>query len=441
MKIEPINRIEICPSQGETTQLLAAGDFCLRDISNGVKSVMGSRHIYSQELLSVLGSKDVSIVNHECPFAEKKDRVLSVGRHLLACPATIDALKDGGFDTVVLANNHILDYGENAMFDTRSKFEKAGIKTVGVGQDIEEANRPLLMEVNEIKLAICAFAEEEFCCATECSAGAAKLAPVAVANVIADVRRSADIVVVYVHGGNEYYPVPSPRINKWYRFFIDCGADAVIGTHPHTMQGAEVYKNKPIIYSLGNFCFYSPEVSKTKCWHYGLIVKLAISGGKICSVERWVCRQAANDNGVKLEIVEDAEGIDFRDLIRRLDTVAADPVLIREFWKWFCEERRATYLGTLKLCSARADGSIKNLIIRALRGRRLEYLLFNIWGDIINKLRKRRRNKADLEVLRNLVLCPAHNDLLSSILEMERLGIKPKKELEEDYKDLMRFCR
>jgi len=73
----------------------------------------------------------------------------------------------------------------------------------------------------------------------------------------------ADIVIPYMHWGWEEEPNPSPRLREFARRMIDAGADMVVGGHPHVTQGAEMYKGKPIVYSLGNFLFNSFDTEAT----------------------------------------------------------------------------------------------------------------------------------------------------------------------------------
>src|SRR5690606_30676357 len=82
-----------------------------------------------------------------------------------------------------------------------------------------------------------------------------------------------------VHGGYELHALPDPRIKQQYRFFVDAGADAVVGHHPHWCSGYEVYKEAPIFYSLGNFLFDKAK-STDERWHlgYGLSLDLHASG-------------------------------------------------------------------------------------------------------------------------------------------------------------------
>ena len=97
----------------------------------------------------------------------------------------------------------------------------------------------------------------------------------AVFYAIEEAKKKADFVVVIAHGGHEHYNLPSPRMKKWYRFFVDAGAHAVVGHHTHIISGYEVYKDAPIFYSLGNFCF-DWEGLRNMEWNNGMLVEVKI---------------------------------------------------------------------------------------------------------------------------------------------------------------------
>ena len=89
------------------------------------------------------------------------------------------------------------------------------------------------------------------------------------------VRKEADYVVVIIHGGVEYYQYPTPRMKRWYRHFVDLGADVVINHHQHCMCGYEVYNEKPIFYGLGNFYFaHRVSTRQPLSWEYGYAVNI-----------------------------------------------------------------------------------------------------------------------------------------------------------------------
>lgn len=145
-----------------------------------------------------------------------------------------------------LANNHILDQGEQCCLDTKRELEKAGIDTVGVGHNIGEAGIILYKQINGETLAIINCCEHEFSIATESSAGANPINPIQQYYKVQEARQNADYVLVIVHGSHEHYQLPSPQMQEIFRFYIDAGADAVVNGHQHCYSGYEEYKGKPI---------------------------------------------------------------------------------------------------------------------------------------------------------------------------------------------------
>ena len=98
---------------------------------------------------------------------------------------------------------------------------------------------------------------------------------------IQEAKKKAHFVIVIVHGGHEHYQLPSTRMQQTYRFFIDAGADAVINHHQHCYSGYEYYKNKPIFYGLGNFCFDEEPVLIGQPYNFGYVVLLTLKKDKV----------------------------------------------------------------------------------------------------------------------------------------------------------------
>lgn len=263
--------------------VLIAGDFCQR---YRVDNIVRNRQfgILFDEVKPIISAADYSIVNFEFPIVlnpEVAKPIPKCGANLGGTMESIDAIKYVGFSCCTLANNHILDQGEQCCLDTRNELEQADVDTVGVGRNLEDAGRILYKEIDGKVLAIINCCEHEFSIATSISAGANPLNPILQYYKIQEARKNATYVLVIVHGGFEHYQLPSPRMQETYRFFIDAGADAVVNHHQHCYSGYEVYKNKPIFYGLGNFCFDIFPEQKNTIWNYGYMLQLDFNNSEI----------------------------------------------------------------------------------------------------------------------------------------------------------------
>ena len=211
-----------------------------------------------QPFAALLSSHDVRIGNLECVVAttgtaEEKPYTFR------ADPRTLPVLKRH-FDAVSLANNHSGDFGKAAFAEQLALMDKAGLPYFGGGRDATAAHAPWIVERNGVRIALLGYVEfkpRSF----EADASRPGVAwsgedDDVIEDIIAARRvHRADIVIPFMHWGWEDEPDPSPRLRAFARRMIDAGADMVVGGHPHVTQGAEYYRGKPIIYSLGNFLF------------------------------------------------------------------------------------------------------------------------------------------------------------------------------------------
>jgi len=211
------------------------------------------------DAISVLDSADISVVNLENPLsnrgvAEKDKQFIFRGK-----PEYVMALKSAGIDAVTLANNHILDYGEAALFDTMQILNDAGILYAGAGENVASASAPVYINKGTINVALVSSSHVipfVHWTAGENKPGVASAYdPSRVISEVKTASEKADVVVAYLHWGEEQKTHPVEYQKNIARMLIDAGADLVVGSHPHVVQGLEFYKGKLIAYSLGNFVF------------------------------------------------------------------------------------------------------------------------------------------------------------------------------------------
>ena len=216
---------------------------------------------FSPEILASLQSADISYANHEFTLSSR-GTPLNKRYTFRADPARVDYWKQLGVDVVGLANNHVYDYGEEAFFDTLDILSSHGINYVGAGYNLDEAMRPVYFDIDGYTIAFVAAdrsqrsneprapeAREDSPGVLFCVDESLFLAAVTHAH------ETADFVVAIPHWGIEESSVWEPAQQALGQKLIDAGADAVVGSHPHVLQGVEFYNGKLIAYSLGNFWF------------------------------------------------------------------------------------------------------------------------------------------------------------------------------------------
>ncbi len=225
-----------------------------------------------------LDMADVRIANLETPLAKKElhSPIVKSGPNLICDPSCIEFLTTAGFDAVTIANNHMGDYGEQALMDTIALLDQHGIKHTGAGKTLDEAYQAYHIERSGATVSVLAVCENEFGIAAEQKAGTAGINLLKIAQQIKQEKEHSEFVVIVPHGGNEHNPLPSPGTVTRYRLFCELGADAVVATHTHCPQGYEIYDGKPIVYSMGNFFFRSADGKpQSSPWHYGYMTMLA----------------------------------------------------------------------------------------------------------------------------------------------------------------------
>ncbi|MBE9093379.1 CapA family protein [Tychonema sp. LEGE 07203] len=198
---------------------------------------------------------DVSMVNLENPLTSSTLTKSKKQLNFKADPESVKVLTSGGVDIVNLANSHAMDYEEPGLVETINTLNNAGIGHLGAGRNIKEARRPDIIEVKGQRIAYLGYYDADLNAADQGKAGTNPRRNNRVAEDIRAIRGQVDWIIVNYHWGVELADYPGDWQIDLARFTIDQGADLVVGHHPHVLQGAEVYKGRPIVYSLGNFIF------------------------------------------------------------------------------------------------------------------------------------------------------------------------------------------
>lgn len=198
--------------------------------------------------------------------------------------ASIEGLKLAQIDILSRANNHSFNYGIQGMEDTTAVLEAAGILHFGMGHNLEEARRAVVVERGG---ATYAFLGYNGISAEIDGAGPdwAGTMPLTEESVVEDIQRelaAGHVVIPFFHWGIEYVYDPSEEQRYFAHLAIDQGASLVMGSHPHWVQAVETYKNVPIVYSLGNFIFDQEWSLETK---QGMMAHVWMQGAKVLSLD------------------------------------------------------------------------------------------------------------------------------------------------------------
>ena len=253
--------------QAECLRVLTTGDLAFGGLSEKLLLEGQGDRVFAPMIPELL-DKDLSVTNLETVLANCGSPIYKCGPNLRSSPRMLPAIAQAGFDVFCLANNHTRDFGDDAFMEMLGHIRAAGKHYVGGGADLNEATRPLRLEIKGLKLSIFAATMHNICQAGVRSPGANPLAPVPLAAAIAREKNAGRLVLAFIHDGKEHLPFPSPRVRENCRGFIDAGAAAVICHHPHIAQGFELYNSGLIAYSLGNFLFYhrTPDNSPDFWW-------------------------------------------------------------------------------------------------------------------------------------------------------------------------------
>ncbi|WP_059054254.1 CapA family protein [Paenibacillus senegalimassiliensis] len=210
---------------------------------------------------------DLTLLNLETPVteggqpAENKTYVFKSPTRALA------PMAKAGVDAVGLANNHILDQGISGLKDTLKALKEHDIAYAGAGHDAKDAYAPVYLERKGIKVALLSFSrvvpESTWVAGANHAGVASAYTPKRALEEIRTAKENADLVLVMSHWGKERTTVLEDHQQELAHAYIDAGADLVIGSHPHVMQGLEQYQGKWIVYSTGNFIFTKSKDPKT----------------------------------------------------------------------------------------------------------------------------------------------------------------------------------
>lgn len=244
-------------------EVTIAGDICFAEegfVLDHYDETDGLEECISPEILDITNQADVFYLNHEYCVSERGTPLEGKLYTFRAKPERMELLKEMGTDIVSLANNHVYDYGEEALLDTLDYLDEDNLPYVGGGRNKEEADRPIYFIVNGMKIGFVAATNAEIVyytpAATESSPGVLEAYDTTEYNqIIKETAKECDYLIAYIHWGPEDTNQYAEYQTEQGKEFLASGADIVVGGHPHVLQGIEYVDGKPIIYSMGDFWF------------------------------------------------------------------------------------------------------------------------------------------------------------------------------------------
>jgi poly-gamma-glutamate capsule biosynthesis protein CapA/YwtB (metallophosphatase superfamily) len=243
-------------------RLLFVGDVMLGRLVNELLKSMPPTYPWGNTL-PLFRASDLRIGNLECVLSNRGtpwDRTPKTF-HFRTDAKNEDCLKAAGFNFLSLANNHTLDYDYDALLDMLAHLDKAGVRHGGAGADSTQASRPVLLSAGGTTTAIIAFTDNEPDWeATNQRPGIYYVPPdqrderaIHLFDLIKETKTKADIVIVLAHWGSNWGYQPEPEHPPFARKLVDSGADIVLGHSCHVFRGIEIYRERLILYSVGDF--------------------------------------------------------------------------------------------------------------------------------------------------------------------------------------------
>ena len=257
--------IEDSEPKTEDFTMFFTGDVMLQ-YCRGVYAEKGINGLITPYLQQEMVNADMTVINNEFPFSTRGTKAPDKQYTFRVEPSYVSALVDMGVDVASLANNHALDFGQDALLDTFTTLDNAGIPYVGAGETKERAEEAIFVEAGGRKVGVLSASRVipvvEWNITTRqpglfCTYDSSRLV-----QRIKEIESQCDYVVVFVHWGIERKAYPEEYQRNLAKQYIDAGADLVVGNHSHVPQGIEYYKGVPIVYCLGNYIF-NPNMTDT----------------------------------------------------------------------------------------------------------------------------------------------------------------------------------
>ena len=324
------------------TRIIIGGDICpVGAIEEAFKK--GSSELIFNDLLPLIKSADFSLINLECPLIREPSPIDKDGLVLSASDKCVNGFKNSNIQAVNLANNYILDHGEQGLSVTLEALKKSDRYWFGAGENLKEASKPLIKTIKESSFGFFGMADYEFSIAGKNSWGANPLDIIDITQSIREYRKKLDHIIILLHGGKEYYHYPSPKLQKMCRFLIKEGVDAIICQHSHCPGSYEIFDGKPIIYGQGNLIFERIRRNNESQFN-GFLVQLEFQDSEII-VKFIPYRQSNGILGAKRLDKKEEEEFLFQLESRSRNVLSDD--FIEESWMNLCRKEKYLYASRL----------------------------------------------------------------------------------------------
>ncbi len=316
------------------------------------------------DTMKEIDDSDIVIGNLECAVTDRPKPIKKAGPVLYTNTQSMQTLKN--FDVLGIANNHIRDCGDEGVITALETCKKMGIRTLGAGENMREARKPLVVEKCGMRIGVMAFAEQEFNIATDNRPGACYLDVYDDFDRIREFRKTVDYLIILYHGGIEYFPYASPELSRKCRKMVDCGADLVTCQHSHCIGTVEQYGGGTIVYGQGNSVFGYRKGDDS--WNRGLLLQVELNEDAEASVT--YKGMVATPDGLRWMSGDAADKLDKE--LRSRELLSQDKVALQKEWDKFCADLGRIHLPLLlgwhRVLIA-VNRRISNMLIRMFYGR------------------------------------------------------------------------
>jgi poly-gamma-glutamate capsule biosynthesis protein CapA/YwtB (metallophosphatase superfamily) len=272
--------------QSPETSIIIVGDIMFGSEIAQLIDSEGSSLVPFSGVLPILNDADITFGTFEGVISTRGEPIPGKSVTFRSKPSAARSFANSGFDVVSLATSHIMDYGDDGFLDTLDTLTWYGVKYVGAGVNLQEARKAIVLPAKDAKVGFLAYYRgnqfDKLFFASENKIGPALPVFAELEQDVLKAKNQADVVIVAMNWGPRIDSDAIISRQKLYaQKLIDSGADFVVGQRVNVLQGVEIYKGKPIFYSLGDF-IYGTYANRSP---YGYILRLIISDKKLTRVE------------------------------------------------------------------------------------------------------------------------------------------------------------